>query len=205
MSSLSEAQIAEFKEAFSLFDQDADGQISNNDIGSVIRSLGQNISQRELKDLIKEVDTTKKGSVDFPEFLTMMTPQGAERIPTPNAIVHQIISMENAQLVMPLRFGDACIPPTTNDNQFMDLDTDLPPPQARKLKDGDNATDIKAAFRMFDPQGTGYISAQELKHVLTSMGEKLTREEVDETIRDAGVDAQGRIQMDDFMRVMLAK
>ncbi|KAJ3292758.1 calmodulin [Rhizoclosmatium globosum] len=148
MSSLSEAQIAEFKEAFSLFDQDADGQISNNDIGSVIRSLGQNISQRELKDLIKEVDTTKKGSVDFPEFLTMM---------------------------------------------------------ARKLKDGDNATDIKAAFRMFDPQGTGYISAQELKHVLTSMGEKLTREEVDETIRDAGVDAQGRIQMDDFMRVMLAK
>ncbi|KAI8612208.1 calmodulin [Chytriomyces sp. MP71] len=147
-SQLSEQQISEFQEAFQLFDQDGDGQISTTEIGTVIRSLGQNISQKELQELIKEVDASKKGSVDFGEFLTMM---------------------------------------------------------ARKLKDGDNAGDIKEAFRMFDPDGKGYIVAKDLRHVLTNMGEKLKPEEVDEMIRDAGADANGNIQFDDFMRVMLAK
>ena len=39
---LSEEQIAEFKEAFSLFDRDGDGTITTKELGTVMRSLGQN-------------------------------------------------------------------------------------------------------------------------------------------------------------------
>ena len=37
-----------------------------------MRSLGQNPTEAELKDMINEVDADGNGTIDFPEFLTMM-------------------------------------------------------------------------------------------------------------------------------------
>ena len=42
-------QIAEFKEAFSLFDKDGDGTITTKELGTVMRSLGQNPTEAELQ------------------------------------------------------------------------------------------------------------------------------------------------------------
>jgi len=46
----------EFKEAFSLFDKDGDGTITTKELGTVMRSLGQNPTDGELQDMINEVD-----------------------------------------------------------------------------------------------------------------------------------------------------
>lgn len=46
----------EFKEAFSLFDKDGDGTITTKELGTVMRSLGQNPTNGELQDMINEVD-----------------------------------------------------------------------------------------------------------------------------------------------------
>ncbi|KAG2358412.1 calmodulin, partial [Suillus spraguei] len=63
----------EFKEAFSLFDKDGDGTIATKELGTVMRSLGQNPTEAELQDIINEVDADGNGTIDFPEFLTMLT------------------------------------------------------------------------------------------------------------------------------------
>ena len=49
---------------------------------------------------------------------------------------------------------------------------------ARKMKDTDSAEEIKEAFKVFDKDGNGFISAAELRHIMTNLGEKLTDEEV---------------------------
>ena len=64
---------------------------------------------------------------------------------------------------------------------------------ARKMKDSDSEEEIKEAFKVFDKDGNGFISAIELRHVMTNLGEKLTDEEVDEMIREADVDGDGQI------------
>jgi len=135
---LTDWQIAEFKEAFSLFDKDGDGTITTKELGTVMRSLGQNPTETELQDMINEVDAdgNGNGTIDFPEFLTMM---------------------------------------------------------ARKMKDTDCEEEIREAFRVFDKDGNGFISAAELRHVMTNLGEKLTDEEVVEMIREADLDGDGQV------------
>ncbi len=50
-----------------------------------------------------------------------------------------------------------------------------------------------------------FISAAELRHVMTNLGEKLTDEEVDEMIREADVDGDGQINYEEFVKMMMAK
>ncbi|KAK7181112.1 calmodulin [Paraphaeosphaeria sporulosa] len=140
--------VSEFKEAFSLFDKDGDGQITTKELGTVMRSLGQNPSESELQDMINEVDADNNGTIDFPEFLTMM---------------------------------------------------------ARKMKDTDSEEEIREAFKVFDRDNNGFISAAELRHVMTSIGEKLTDDEVDEMIREADQDGDGRIDYNEFVQLMMQK
>nr|BBB18812.1 calcium indicator protein OeNL(Ca2+)-18u [synthetic construct] len=145
---LTEEQIAEFKEAFSLFDKDGDGTITTKELGTVMRSLGQNPTEAELQDMINEVDADGNGTIYFPDFLTMM---------------------------------------------------------ARKMKDTDSEEEIREAFRVFDKDGNGYISAADLRHVMTNLGEKLTDEEVDEMIREADIDGEGQVNYEEFVQMMTAK
>ncbi|KAJ2919554.1 hypothetical protein MD484_g963, partial [Candolleomyces efflorescens] len=71
--SLSQDQIQAFKESFSLFDKDGDGTIDASELGTVMRSLGHNPTDTELRDMINEIDKDGNGTVDFPEFLEMMS------------------------------------------------------------------------------------------------------------------------------------
>ncbi|VUZ39047.1 unnamed protein product, partial [Hymenolepis diminuta] len=70
---LTHEQIAELREAFSLLDKDGDGSITTKELGTFMRSLGQNPTEAELKAMINEGDMDVSGTIDFPEFLTLMT------------------------------------------------------------------------------------------------------------------------------------
>jgi calmodulin len=145
---LTDEQIGEFKEAFSLFDKDGDGSITTQELGTVMRSLGQNPTEAELKDMIHEVDADGDGTIDFSEFLDLM---------------------------------------------------------ARKMKDADSDEELKEAFKVFDKDQNGFISAAELRHVMINLGEKLTDEEVNQMIQEADINGDGQVDYEEFVKMMMAK
>ena len=76
---------------------------------------------------------------------------------------------------------------------------------ARKMRDTDSEEEIREAFKVFDKDGNGYISAAELRHVMTNLGEKLSEQEVDEMIREADVDGDGQINYEEFVKVSVLR
>ena len=76
---LTPEQIAEYREAFNIFDADGDGRITAKELGTVMRSLGQNPSPQELEEMIAEVDTDGSKTIEFTEFVDMMQKQLLEK------------------------------------------------------------------------------------------------------------------------------
>ena len=72
---LPEETINKFKTLFDLFDKDNSGSISTKELGTVMRNLGQNPSEEELKQMIREVDLNGNGTIDFKEFMCLMVKQ----------------------------------------------------------------------------------------------------------------------------------
>ena len=71
----SETQKTEFKETFNLFDKSGEGLISTKELGTCMRSLGQNPTGAELQDMVNEVDADGSGDINFDEFMHLMSRQ----------------------------------------------------------------------------------------------------------------------------------
>ncbi|XP_064623661.1 calmodulin-A-like [Lineus longissimus] len=70
---LDEEQIAEFQEAFSVFDKDNDGVISLPEMANIMQSLGQHLTEADLKDMLGDSFCTGSNpQIEFPEFLKIM-------------------------------------------------------------------------------------------------------------------------------------
>ena len=69
---LTRAQVQEFKEAFDIFDVDGGGTITAEELGEVMKSLGQKPTRAQLEAMVREIAAAGDGAIDFPEFLTMM-------------------------------------------------------------------------------------------------------------------------------------
>ncbi|XP_049301196.1 myosin regulatory light chain 2 [Anopheles funestus] len=63
----SQKQIAEFKEAFALMDNDKDGVIGKNDLRSTFDALGKLVSDKELDEMLGEAT----GPLNFTQLLTL--------------------------------------------------------------------------------------------------------------------------------------
>lgn len=66
----------------------------------------------------------------------------------------------------------------------------------KEMNKTDTEEEMREAFKIFDRSGNGFITAKELKHGMVYMGERLSDEEVEEMMRDADSDGDGRISFE---------
>ncbi|KAH7366383.1 hypothetical protein KP509_18G075900 [Ceratopteris richardii] len=69
----------ELEEAFRRFDADGDGKISPLELGTVLRSLGDELTEEDLILMVKEVDRDGDGFVDLQDFISMYADHASSR------------------------------------------------------------------------------------------------------------------------------
>lgn len=75
---LNEEEVLEIKEAFDQFDGDHSGNIDTNELQSALGYLGMETNNQNLQNMMNEVDKNQSGSIDFDEFVEMMTKKYSE-------------------------------------------------------------------------------------------------------------------------------
>lgn len=68
-----EAMQKELKEAFRLYDKDGNGFIPTTCLKEILRELDDQLTDEDLNGMIEEIDSDGSGTVDFDEFMEMMT------------------------------------------------------------------------------------------------------------------------------------
>jgi len=68
-----EAMLQELKEAFRLYDREGNGYITTAVLREILKALDDKLTSDDLDGMIAEIDTDGSGTVDFDEFMEMMT------------------------------------------------------------------------------------------------------------------------------------
>ncbi|CAG9853573.1 unnamed protein product [Phyllotreta striolata] len=75
--------------------------------------------------------------------------------------------------------------------------------QISKTRSADTAEDFIEGLRHFDKDGNGYISSAELRHLLTTLGEKLMDDEVEQLLL-GHEDSHGNVNYEEFVKAIMS-
>lgn len=59
--------------AFNTFDKDGSGYISRSELREVMKSLGENLTDEDIDEMMNEADSDGDGTISFAEFVKMMS------------------------------------------------------------------------------------------------------------------------------------
>ena len=174
---------------------DNDGKIATKDLGTVVRSLGCNPSEAEVKQLVREVDidgmplsavlTSLWHQYIFKQSLkqtSQMSKIMASYSVVWNTDLQRCLRTRALLILFLLIIGSGQV----EFSEFLAM-------FERHRHERNTEEEIIDAFTVFDKEGNGYISAAELRHVMTNLGEKLRDEEIDEMVRAADMNGDGQI------------
>merc|ERR1712007_169948 len=90
-----------------------------------------------------------------------------------------------------------------NGDGVIDFEDEFLPMMAKKIVDIDDEEDLCDTLREFDRDDSGHINAVELRHLMTTVGEKLSEEQVDMMLKESNMDNQGKIDYRELVKLML--
>eukprot|EP01113_Clastostelium_recurvatum_P019478 TRINITY_DN2296_c1_g1_i2.p1 TRINITY_DN2296_c1_g1~~TRINITY_DN2296_c1_g1_i2.p1 ORF type:complete len:152 (-),score=45.99 TRINITY_DN2296_c1_g1_i2:101-556(-) len=136
MASLTVKQQQNLHSCFSLFDKDGDGRITASEFPQVLRALGLVLTEGEIRDLLREVDPRRTGSVGLQDVTNII---------------------------------------------------------ARPRRKENVAESLRAAFQVFDTRGTGTLTGLEVRKILSTYGEEMEDEDIEDLIREVGLTPEGKV------------
>ena len=141
-------EMEELKDAFNLYDMVGDGMIESANLGAVLRAVGENPTEAEVRKAVQLVDPDKNKRISFEEFVPVLMSVRSRRT-------------------------------KANTDDFID------------------------SLKVFDNDSSGLITSGELRHVLTSLGEKISDAEYDVLLQGLE-DNQGQVNYEEFVKAVMS-
>jgi len=142
-SAVTEEQLSDSREVFCYFDSKGDDKIGVNQVGDVLRALGQNPTEAEIKKCCSHW-ANNEARITFEDFLP----------------IYQSVN---------------------------------------KNKEQHSLEEFVEGLSHFDKEGNGLINVAELRHLLTTLGERLSDEEVEQLLQGQE-DSHGNVNISEFVR-----
>eukprot|EP00049_Salpingoeca_infusionum_P021695 m.4172 g.4172 ORF g.4172 m.4172 type:complete len:153 (-) comp4435_c0_seq1:2344-2802(-) len=96
------------------------------------------------------------------------------------------------------------IDPDSNPDKRINFEEFLPVLQRfQGQKPVGTEADYIEGLRVFDKDGNGTINAAELRHVLASLGEKLSDDDLDALLANVPIDSSGCVNYQEFVRIVM--
>ncbi|KPI83141.1 putative centrin putative caltractin [Leptomonas seymouri] len=173
---LTKDQLEEIREAFDLFDTDGSGTIDVRELRIAMRALGFEPRKEELRQLVSDA----AGGNGY----TVSTGNGTSSSANNSSTTSTAVAAATGN-------GSGVV----TYSQFVHM-------MAQKMSQRDSREEMLKAFVLFDTEGTGKISFQNLKRVAMELGENMTDAELQEMIDEADRDGDGEVNEDEFLRLM---
>ena len=148
MAQLSEKEIAKIKRSFLELDEDGSGEISVQELRSILKDPKLNMTEEDVNKLMKDFDLDGNGTIDICEFLILMSSRKNRNL------IHRAIVIR---------------------------------------------TSIRKAFNNLDLDGNGYITKKEFKSVMRKQRGKFSEKQLDEMLKEADTNGDGKIDYDEFV------
>ncbi|CAL8110427.1 unnamed protein product [Orchesella dallaii] len=136
---------------------------------------------QELRMAFRLLDRNKDGRISVSEFQLMLKNFG---INVPDEMVQEFINSKS-------RSG------SLTENDFIGWVGS----SVAAIPD-DASKDLMAAFRVFDKDGNGFITRDELKEAMEMIGEPVTDEDIDNMITMADLNKDGKIDYEEFSKLL---
>ncbi len=149
--------------------------------------MGDNITDDqlvELKEAFEMFDRDRDGWIGQKELGNILRSLG-----------HEPSEMELADMI---RDSDKNEDGLIDFNEFMQI-------MHKRAKDSDIEDELIEAFKIFDKESEGKIPTDEFRHIMLTLGERLTEDEVDEMIKEADSKGEGFIDYKEFAKIILSK
>ena len=142
-----------------------------------------NEREKELKEYFDMFDRDKDGSINEKELGNILRSLGHD--PTDQDLSEMINEVDNNS-DSKIEFEEFC--------KIMN----------NKLKQNDAEQELIEAFKIFDREGKGLISENEFKHIMLSLGEKISEEELEEMMKKADPEKKGYVNYKQFAKVIFS-
>ncbi|XP_073117484.1 probable calcium-binding protein CML13 [Elaeis guineensis] len=146
---LSHRKRQEIKEAFELFDTDRSGTIDAKELTVAMRALGFEMTEKQVNQMIVDVDKDGSGAIEFDEFVSMMTAKIGERD-------------FQEELMKAFRIIDQ-----DNNGKISDVDIQH---LAKDLGENFTLEEIREMITVADRNGDGEVDANEFIRVMKRTG-----------------------------------
>merc|ERR1711998_235548 len=162
--------------------------------------MGESTERHAMADRAEPLKFTDEEIAKYKKNFKLFDKEGAGKIPTGEMATVLRACGQNpteAEIAILIEKVDK------NGNGFIEFDEfcDL---MSKTNKDPKEMKDlIMQAFKTFDQDDSGFIEKDELLNTLTTMGDKVDEKMVTSMIEEADVDGDGKINYEEFSKIML--